>query len=192
MLKKIAIFISVFITGCLSCNAETIKAIALEDYSTAYPKKTFAIQLLETHIREDGTVINAATIVKTQVIKLKSPTRGKRDAYFEVVPVSYLYNKIETPVTNPVFKARVVESAPLDAKEAAKAIGKSAAGLLVKGASQGISLVEGMVNAEEGNRISSGLVQVYKDSPLAYVEKGQELEIHRGEAVTLKIYDLKK
>ena len=34
-----------------------------------------------------------------------------------------------------------------------------------------------MIKNEDGNRIESGVKKVYKDSPLSYVEKGEELNI---------------
>ena len=46
-------------------------------------------------------------------------------------------------------------------------------------------MAEGMIENEEGNRIQSGVKKVYKESPLSYVEKGQELKMESGDSFYL-------
>ena len=45
------------------------------------------------------------------------------------------------------------------------------------GVSYGISFVDGLVTNPEGNRLKSGAKQVYKDSFLSYVEKGEDIHV---------------
>ena len=45
----------------------------------------------------------------------------------------------------------------------------------------GYSAVEGAIKNEKDNRFKSSVTEVYQDSPLSYVEKGEELVIEKGQ-----------
>ena len=75
-------------------------------------------------------------------------------------------------VTN---RKKIVESAAL-----------GVGGFFVKGLSTGVAAVEGAVKNEEGNVLKSTAVSVYQASPIAYVEKGQDLEIKNNQVFYLK------
>ena len=62
-------------------------------------------------------------------------------------------------------------------KKAAISVGNH----FVKGVAPAISLAEGMIKNEDGNRLESGVKNVYKSSPLSYIEKGNDLVLERGD-----------
>lgn len=52
--------------------------------------------------------------------------------------------------------------------------------------SEGVSFVKGVWKNPENNRLKSGVVQVYKDSPLSYVEEGKDVYITKDTMFLLK------
>ncbi len=172
-------------------EAATVKVVSLDDFSTAEPKPSFKVQLVETKELKDGTIVEAGTIVAGSVIKIQNANRGKRDAYFEILPASVTYQDKTTYITNPNCKMKVVEYSPKDPQEIVESAAKGAVGFIFKGASQGISFVQGVAQAQEGERMKSGLTKMYKDSPLSYIEYGSELNIKTGDILMLKIKTLR-
>ncbi len=168
-----------------AANAKSVRVIALEDFSTLNPSETYKVQLLEKEELKDGTIFEAGTIINGQVIKIKNAKRGKRNAYFEFVPTSYTYNHETKTINTPQYYAKVVGYAPVDTKKIVESAAKSTVGFFFKGASQGISFIQGVAQADEGERIKSGFTQMYLDSPLTYIEEGAELEVNIGDLIVL-------
>lgn len=191
-MKKIFYTLMVlFLTSTVTFAADSVKVISMDNYSTETPAATYSAQIQEELVFPNGEKLQVGTIIKGNVCNIKNASRGKRNAYFEFYPHEYIYegNIIKT-IESPIYKARVLKHAPLDKKGLATSAGKGAAGILVKGASQGISFIQGMLQAENGNRFSSGAKKVYKDSPFSYIEKGEEMVITEGEEMVLKFYSL--
>ena len=69
----------------------------------------------------------------------------------------------------------------IDAMKVGKKAAITVGNHFVKGVAPVASLAEGIVKNEEGNRLESGVKQVYKDSVFSYVEKGQHLDIKQGD-----------
>lgn len=178
-------FIMCFLNS--AAEAKTIKVSALTAFSTENPSPIFKVQTLEPLEIEDNISIESGTIVTGQVCRIQSPQRGKRDSYFEFIPTSLMYNEqiINLDTSNTI--ARIVGYEPITPTEIAKSVAKKSIGLFYKGATQGISFVEGIAKAEDGERIKSGLTKVYKDSPLSYIEIGDELNISEGDIIILKL-----
>lgn len=191
MKKLILSIFLIFVTAGSSPAASAIKVIAQDDYTTANPKNTFKVKTVSTIVFEDGYSIKDGTVITGDVIKVKNATRGKRDAYFDFYPTELKSSNQKEKVKNPNFVARVYNYEPLDKKGLVESAGKAAAGLIVTGASQGISFIQGIVTPPEGeNRLASGVKKVYKDSPLSLVEKGDELSIKEGDEIYIKIYSI--
>lgn len=191
MKKLILSIFLIFVTAGSSLAAGAIKVVAQDDYTTANPKNTFKVKTTTTIVFEDGYSIKDGTIITGKVIKVKNATRGKRDAYFDFYPTELKSPTQKEKVKNPAFVARVYNYEPLDKKGLVESAGKAAAGLIVTGASQGISFIQGIVTPPEGeNRLASGVKKIYKDSPLSLVEKGDELSIKEGDEIYIKIYSI--
>ncbi len=168
-----------------TAQAKSIRVISLEDFSTASPSDTYKVQIIEREELKDGTVLEAGTILIGDVIKVENAKRGKRDAYFEFIPTSYISNMTTQKIEDTKYYAKVVGYAPIDKQAIAESAAKSAVGFFFKGVSQGISFVQGVAQAEDGSRIKSGLVKIYKDSPLTYIEEGSELNVKPGDLIVL-------
>lgn len=182
------LFVIVFILLFMGTNvqAETVRVRALEKFSTTNPSDTFTAEVVETEVFKNGFVLYSGSLISGKVVYVAPPKRGKRDAYFEFLPTSFTYKGVTKTTKRPMAIARVVAYSPIDTKKLAGKAVKTAASLFVKGASLGISFVQGVAQADEGeNRIVSGVERTYKDSPLSYVEVGDELNIDLGDELVL-------
>lgn len=191
MKRKILIVAFFILFLPLGVFAKTIKVLSLDEFSTEYPSSTYSVQTIQQEVLQDGTVIEEGTVISGHVLSVQNAKRLKRDGYFEFIPTTFMYrgeyiNNIPSGIV-----ARVVDYEPLEPQEFVLSVAKKAAGFAVKGATQGISFVEGVVKADEGERLKSGIVKVYKDSPLSYIEAGSELYVKRGDVLVLQFKKLK-
>ena len=185
-MKKI-LLTSVFVIFLLTSNAQaqTMKVEALEAFSTTTPSSYFCVKIITPDTLDDGTILEEGAIVSGYVTNIQAPKRLKRDAYFEFIPEKIILNGKTKIIEQPTIIAKVVSYEPLDKKELAKKVAKTAAGYAVKGATQGISLVQGMIENKDGNRLMSGVTNVYEDSPLSYLSVGSELTISPGDTIVI-------
>lgn len=185
-MKKI-LTILVFMLMSLSCSAAThLKVISLENFSTNSPSKTIDVKLLDAATLGKYE-IKEHSILHCNVVEIVDPKRGKRNATFFVQPAYYTksgetikieeeyYGKYSKTVLSKEELKKIPPSRVV--KKAALTVGN----YFVKGLSIGVSFVEGIVKNKEDNRIKSGFVNAYEESPLAYVEEGEQLEIKVGD-----------
>lgn len=189
--KLLLLILSLFIT-LLGAYAETDKVhvTTVSKFDTANPS-----QKLDVRVIEDGLlgshILRTGDVIHCNVVKVTDPKRGKRSATFAVCPTSYTSDG-ETIVINEnyygKYAARIISKEELkkvDKVEAGKKAVLTVGNHFVKGLKTGVTLAEGMIENEDGNRIKSGVKKVYKDSPLSYVEKGQELDLESGDSFYL-------
>lgn len=192
MKKILLVFTFLLFFTASKAQAETLKVISLEKFSTANPASTYSVQTIEKKEFKNGMVLEAETIIAGKVERIQPPRRGKRNAYFVFIPTSTTYNGITKTSEKPIIMAQVVGYKPINPTGMVYSVAKKAVGFAVKGASLGISFVEGVAQAEDGTRIKSGFIKTYKDSPLAYVEIGTELNIEVGDTLILKLKKIKE
>ena len=192
MKKKSLIYIlSLFLSiSTVFAASDKIHVAATEEFNTANPSKTINVRVIE-----EGTLgshlLKADDTIHCNIVKVTDPKRGKRAASFAVCPISYTSDGYTNQIKENYYgkyAEKVLSKEELKNVDAMK-VGKKAAvsvgNHFVKGVAPAISLAEGMVKNEEGNRLESGMKQVYKDSPLSYAEKGQELKIKPGDTFYL-------
>lgn len=192
MKKLISIFI-IFIFTTLSASAETLIGIAMSEFSTENPSESFAVKIEEALSIDNLKTYEAGTVFYGKVTKVVNGQVGKRKGYFEFMPTHYATTSGVYEIYQNKINILVSFYKPFD-KESAKELAQTgittAAGMIfqIPLLSQGVSFVKGVAKPEEDtNRIVSGVKKVYKDSPLSYVEKGEELYVHQGQEVKLKI-----
>lgn len=186
-LKNSFFIVLIFCSFSLSAQAKTIKVVALKDFSTEKPSPTFRVQTIQDEVFKNGTVLEKGTVISGVVLKVEKPKRGKRDAYFEFIPTTIFYDGNEKTINKQIV-VKVIAYHSVDSKKMAVYVAKKAADFAVKGASMGISFVQGVAQADEGdNRIKSGFVKTYRDSPLSFIEVGSELNIDVGDTLVLKV-----
>ncbi len=164
----------------------TVEVQALTPFDSTKPPATMRFRTLDNVSFENGVTFDLNTIVDASVIDVKFPKRGKRNASFTLRPTSYTANGVTKEISDFEFTAKYKAKREIDKGKMALSAATTVGGYFVHGLSQGVSLVKGMVKNEEGNRIKSGAVQVYEDSPLSYIEKGEELYIYENEIFYLR------
>lgn len=184
-----SLFIMIFSTS-LSYASDKVHVRALEHFSTENPSETIDVSLVN-----DSTIgnysLNAGDVLHCKVQKIKDPKRGKRSAGFTVCPLSYTSNDKAVQINDEYYgkyAAKVISKEELkniDKKKVGKKAVVTVGNHFVKGLAPAISLTQGMIKNEEGNVVKSGVKQVYKDSPLSYVEKGKSVVLEPGDTFYL-------
>lgn len=179
-MKKI-LYLLVLIFGllCQPVFAKTVAVEALNDFSTENPSARMSVKILEDLAIDDNVVFSEGTVVDGKVVDVTDPKRLKRDATFTFVPLSYVDKNGKTIDVKGYYPAKYTTK--ISKGELAKNVGLGVGNFFVKGLSLGYSAVEGAVKNEKDNRFKSSVTEVYKDSPLSYVEKGAELVIEKNQ-----------
>ena len=159
--------------------AKPIAVEALSDFTTENPPKEMSIKLLEDIAVDDTLTIKAETIVDGNVVDVTDPKRLKRNASFTFVPTSYKDERGQVVVIKNYYPAKYTTK--VNKGQLAKSAALGVGNFFVKGFSIGYSAVEGAIKNEKDNRFKSSVTEVYQDSPLSYVEKGEELVIEKGQ-----------
>lgn len=159
--------------------AKPIAVEALSDFTTENPPKEMSIKVLEDIAVDDTLTIKAETIVDGNVVDVTDPKRLKRNASFTFVPTSYRDERGQVVVIKNYYPAKYTTK--VNKGQLAKSAALGVGNFFVKGLSIGYSAVEGAIKNEKDNRFKSSVTEVYQDSPLSYVEKGEELVIEKGQ-----------
>lgn len=179
MKKNLYLLVLIFGLLCQPVLAKTVAVEALNDFSTENPSARMSIKILEDLAIDDNVVFSEGTVVDGKVVDVTDPKRLKRDATFTFVPLSYVDKNGKTIDVKGYYPAKYTTK--ISKGELAKNVGLGVGNFFVKGLSLGYSAVEGAVKNEQDNRFKSSVTEVYKDSPLSYVEKGTELVIEKNQ-----------
>lgn len=169
--------------------AEVLKVESLSTFSTSKPPQFISFKSMSSVILDENVIIPEGVIVKGRITDVKLPKRLKRNATFSVVPVSYIGADGKLVKINGEHIGKFSPKFEIDKAGAAKSAALTVGDHFVKGISMGYHAVEGAVKNEEGNRIKSSAVSVYENSPLSYIEEGQELEIKKNDLFSLRFKD---
>ena len=184
-LKIFSTLICLLFICSMAKAADTVHVTALEEFRSVSPRETIDVRVLEP--AELGSIVlKQDDILHCKIVKIVNPKRGKRSASFCVNPVSYTSGEETFEINESYYgnySARILSKEELKNVDTVK-VGKKAALTIgnhfVKGVAPVFSLAEGAIKNEEGNRIESGVKQVYKDSVFSYVEKGENLDLKEG------------
>lgn len=168
--------------------AQSIKVSAITEFNSKKPTETMQVITQEKIEFKNGITFENGTLITGTIIDVKQPKRGKLDASFKFKPTTYTYNGKTEQINDENFIGKYKEYKELNKAEMATKAATSAGGIILQVPffSQGISLLKGMWKNQESNRLKSGVVQVYKDSPLTYVEEGKDIEIKEDDIFILK------
>lgn len=168
--------------------AVTLEVQALTPFNSLKPEKTMKVVAMQDVEFENGIIFKNGTIIEGDIIDVKQPKRAKLNASFKFQPTIYTYNGRTNKILDSEFIAKYKEKKPLNKGEIAVSAATTAGEffLNIPFLSQGVSLVKGFVKNQENNRLKSSVVQVYKDSPLSYVEEGKDIVINKDDIFYLK------
>lgn len=187
-MKKLFLFSATFIFLMSPAFAESLKVSALQSFSTESPSDTLKVIVVERMEFKNGIVFEDGAILKGNILDVKPPKRAKLNASFKFQPVEYTYNGKTQIINDNDFVGKYASIKTINKGDVAVSAAATAGGLILQipGLSQGVSFVKGIIKNNDENRLKSGVVQVYKDSPLSYVEEGKEIEILKDEVFVLK------
>lgn len=191
MKRFLLIFTFIFLFLTSSVQARTVKAMSIQSFSTAYPGQKYSVELLSNEKFQNGIVLEAGTILTGNVVEIQKPRHFKRNGNFEFVLTSIRYKGLTQEIKHHSILIEIVGYQPVDPVGVATYVGIRATNLLFMGASEGIAFVQGFTDAEDESRYKSGLIRMYKESPLAWVEVGKDLDIHKGDLVKLKFKNIR-
>lgn len=168
--------------------AQSVKVSALTSFNSLKPVETMKVITLERAEFKNGMVFEEGTVITGDIFDVKQPKRAKLNASFKFKPTSYSYNGRVGKIEDPNFVAKYAEFKTLDKAGLATSAATTAGGIIfqIPLLSQGVSMVKGMWKNPENNRLKSGVVQVYKDSPFSYIEEGKDVVIERDTMFVLK------
>lgn len=169
--------------------AEVLKVESLSTFSTAKPPQYISLRAMSSVTLDENVSIPEGAVIKGRLTDVKTPKRLKRNATFSIVPLSYIDANGKTIKINGEYPGKFSPKFEIDKGDVAKSAALSVGNHFVKGISMGYHAVEGAVKNEEGNRLKSSAVSVYENSPLAYIEEGQELEIKINDLFSLRFKD---
>ena len=159
------------------------------------PQYTISVKVAKTHKFKSGFTLQQGTVINSKVVKITEPKRGKRNVYIVVQPSTLTIpaKKQKRAFKSVHLMAKVTPHKKLNKKQAAQKGAVSATGIVIPGFSQVYYFCKGYNNPEKGKtRLASGGRCAYKNSPLVYVEKGDELKIKKGDYLKMKFYDENK
>ncbi len=181
-MKKIILSIGLAVFLCVSpAWAERLHVQSLSSFSTLEPPQYMVFKALNAIELSSDVKLWGGYVVKAKISEIIPPKRLKRDASFRIIPVAYIDLDGNEYSINEEFVGKYSPKFELDKGELAKNAALSVGNYFFKGLSLGYHAVEGVVKNEEGNRAKSSVVSVYKNSPLSYVENGEQLEIKDGD-----------
>ena len=188
MFKKVLVLFACFVINVCAVNAATqVKVVSVQDFSTLEPTETFHAKILEpTYL--GGYNLEVNTILHCQIFNIIEPKRGKRDASFYVIPTYYstesgVMKKFEEEMYGKYAKHVLSkeELKKIPSFKTLKKAGLAVGNLFVKGLSTGCAFVEGAWKNEKDNRLKSGVVNAYEESPLSLINEGNQLDIKVGD-----------
>lgn len=186
MKKFLILMLCMMFSSAAFASSVQMKVTAIEDFNTQNPSAHIKVKV-NNDIQLGNYNIKSGDVLENQVLNVTEPKRGKRNACFYVKPLYYVsegsavdmkeefYGKYSKTILSKEELKKIPPGKVV--KKAALTVGSH----FVKGLSTGVAFAKGVVNNEEDNRLKSGVVEAYKESPLSYAGKGEELDIKSGD-----------
>lgn len=190
-MKKI-IFILISILMLTPAYALNVVTECL-DFSKNSQGLYITVKILERAEFKSGFVLNVNDEIRGVIIKVSEAKRAKRNAYMIMYPQLIYREGIVFSIENENLEAKIIGYAKTDWKEkglkAGVGAGLSLASRNVPGISQMFYFSKGFILPYENEtRLRSAVKSVYENSPFAYIEKGEDLNIEKGDYLDLEFY----
>lgn len=186
-MKKILLILVLMFFQITACHAAVqMKVVALEEFKTDAPSETIKVKVLQDTVLGSYD-IGVNSVLECQVLRIVDPKRLKRNASFYVKPLSYTVDGTVCEIEEEYYgkySAFVLSKEEIKEIPAGKVIKKAAMTVgdyFVKGLSTCVAFVQGFAKNEKDNRLKSGVVNAYEESPLSYISEGQQLDIKVGD-----------
>lgn len=189
-----ALLLALFFCTPQNAEAKNYKIIAycLDKISTVENIPDYLTLQVPSQTIAGGKIkLENEALLRVKTTQIHNAKRGKRDGYIITKLIAYsLPNKGNEAIN---VSDQEIELKISIYKEADyKGLAQSTATTIVSHVvgipflNQGVAAVKGAVKPIEGqNRIKSAGISAYKSTPLAYFEKGKELDIKPGDKLTI-------
>ena len=187
MIKKFVLLVICFLIQISAAHAAVqMKVIAINEFRTDKPSDSLDVRVVNETLLGKYT-LGVNSVLHCKVLKVIDPRRGKRNASFYVQPIYYIENDKTVNIEDEIYgkySKFVLSKEELKnfptfkfMKSAALTVGN----YFIKGISIAYSFGEGVVKNEQDNRLKSGVVNAYEESPLSYIGEGEQLDIKVGD-----------
>lgn len=169
--------------------AQNILVESMTDFNTNDNEKVFSAKVVEETELSDGKIIKANSTINGTILKTVDAKRGKRNAYIVIQPESFEIDGVVHLIEDENLEAKVVGYSKRDYKKTALDAGLAVGGYFVKGLSQVFYFSKGLIIPDEDkSRIKTAFHNVYENTPFVYIEKGEDIDIEKGDLLVLKVY----
>lgn len=169
--------------------AQNILVESMTDFNTNDNEKVFSAKVVEETELSDGKIIKANSTINGTILKTVDAKRGKRNAYIVIQPESFEIDGVVHLIEDENLEAKVVGYSKRDYKKTALDAGLAVGGYFVKGLSQVFYFSKGLIIPDEDkSRIKTAFHNVYENTPFVYIEKGEDVDIAKGDLLVLKVY----
>ena len=169
--------------------AQNILVESMTDFNTNDNEKVFSAKVVEETELSDGKIIKANSTINGTILKTVDAKRGKSNAYIVIQPESFEIDGVVHLIEDENLEAKVVGYSKRDYKKTALDAGLAVGGYFVKGLSQVFYFSKGLIIPDEDkSRIKTAFHNVYENTPFVYIEKGEDVDIEKGDLLVLKVY----
>ena len=169
--------------------AQNILVESMTSFNTNDNEKVFSAKVVEETELSDGKIIKANSTINGTILKTVDAKRGKRNAYIVIQPESFEIDGVVHLIEDENLEAKVVGYSKRDYKKTALDAGLAVGGYFVKGLSQVFYFSKGLIIPDEDkSRIKTAFHNVYENTPFVYIEKGEDVDIEKGDLLVLKVY----
>lgn len=169
--------------------AQNILVESMTDFNTNDNEKVFSAKVVEETELSDGKIIKANSTINGTILKTVDAKRGKRNAYIVIQPESFEIDGVVHLIEDENLEAKVVGYSKRDYKKTALDAGLAVGGYFVKGLSQVFYFSKGLIIPDEDkSRIKTAFHNVYENTPFVYIERGEDVDIEKGDLLVLKVY----
>ena len=169
--------------------AQNILVESMTDFNTNDNEKVFSAKVVEETELSDGKIIKANSTINGTILKTVDAKRGKRNAYIVIQPESFEIDGVVHLIEDENLEAKVVGYSKRDYKKTALDAGLAVGGYFVKGLSQVFYFSKGLIIPDEDkSRIKTAFHNVYENTPFVYIERGENVDIEKGDLLVLKVY----
>jgi len=188
---KYLIFLLIFLSCAMPVFASGMLVQSREPFSTKFPRRYVSFKVLESYKLKNGVSFEYGSIVKGRMLEVKLPKRGKRDAYFIFMPESYTIpsKKVTKSLRHKNLEAKLTGYKKLNKAKLVEKTSVNASGLVIPGLSSAYWFSKGAIKPKYGQtRMKAGVNSVYENSPLSYIEQGDELIVKEGRFLKMNFY----
>ena len=173
-----------------SAMAKTVKVKALTPFNSTKPPYSFEVKVLKTTTLVDNFSVESGSILRGYIYKTLPPKRLKQSASFIFIPQVYITKSgKQQHITNMVAQYTTKINKKDVIVNSAYVFGT----IPIVIATAGIFAYQGAKNAQPGeDTVKSSAINVYENSPLSLIEKGNNLNIEKNQNFLLNIVILKQ